>query len=272
MAARHSEPGGGKRLAGDSRNRPKKSNETSSSRLEYVHIVQWFFVPLGILGLLMVCLHRDSAVGITNLVLWALALFVAGGAVGFIFGIPKVVQGLKDDETRPSGDATHSDGRSEAQKAEAFGYRQFVNTSLGEISDWLTKIIVGLGLVKLQSVPHYLAALAAVLVGGGRSSGLAFSFASAEITYFTIFGFLFGYLSTRLFLSGAFSREDRSQSLLGASGAAQLRTQIKVYGEGQAPASEDEEEDEGSDAEEREALGEQLARLGKKSAGGNDPK
>jgi hypothetical protein len=31
-----------------------------------------------------------------------------------------------------------------------------VNTNLEQISDWLTKIIVGLGLVQLRSVPDYL--------------------------------------------------------------------------------------------------------------------
>ncbi len=64
--------------------------------------------------------------------LWALAYCAAGFLVGFLFGIPRVLQG---EDVLPG------------QQPE---YRQRVNTNLEQISDWLTKIIVGLGLVELR--------------------------------------------------------------------------------------------------------------------------
>lgn len=66
-----------------------------------------------------------------------------GAAFGFIFGIPRVLQ------RRPGG----------IEKGQQFAITEktgsqlfFTNTSLEEISDWLTKIIVGIGLVQFTAI------------------------------------------------------------------------------------------------------------------------
>lgn len=61
----------------------------------------------------------------------ASASFLAGGLVGFLFGIPRAVQG----STAPSGATQYQ-----------------ANTNLEQVSDWLTKIIVGVGLVQIGRV------------------------------------------------------------------------------------------------------------------------
>jgi hypothetical protein len=83
-----------------------------------------------------------------------------------------------------------------------------VNTNLEEISDWLTKIIVGVTLVELKSLPPYAEKLAnrvtSNLAAGGHSG-----FGLAMILGFGTLGFLFGYLVTRLYIQGALARAER---------------------------------------------------------------
>jgi hypothetical protein len=76
----------------------------------------------------------------------------------------------------------------------------------------LTKIIVGLGLINLKAIPEFLQTKARVLANslkGFDGTGDYEAFAVAIMVAFPALGFLFGYLSTRLYLAGAFARADR---------------------------------------------------------------
>lgn len=81
--------------------------------------------------------------------------------------------------------------------------RLMVNTIIEQISDWLTKIIVGVGLINLMTIQDYLNRLVLSLSKGlGVGYGLgAPSFSLALIIYFTIVGFIAGYLLTRLYIT-----------------------------------------------------------------------
>jgi hypothetical protein len=165
--------------------------------------------------------------------MWAASCLISGAAVGFLFGIPRVVQGRAEEKSAPAEVTPKTEGSiaspaSASNTQDAGGYRQEVNSNLVEISDWLTKIIVGLGLVNLKSVPGLLDRTASTLARGlsnstACGSGTApcdnYAFATALIVGFTLLGFLMGYLYTRLFLAGAFSRADQSGSTLLASSA-----------------------------------------------------
>jgi hypothetical protein len=78
-----------------------------------------------------------------------------------------------------------------------------VNTNLEEISDWLTKIIVGVSLVELQKAQVKLQGTAEFIAEslGGHAQT---SFAYGLMVYFSIAGFLGSYLLTRLYLQRAF--------------------------------------------------------------------
>lgn len=131
---------------------------------------------------------------------WCLAYYGCGFLVGFLFGIPRVLQGDNPSASGTVGPAP---------------YAQRVNTNLEQISDWLTKIIVGLGLVELRTVPDHLYRasdwMARSFATAEAPSQAAASFSSAFIVFFAIAGFMAGYLITRLFLAGAFSRADQQQ-------------------------------------------------------------
>jgi hypothetical protein len=124
----------------------------------------------------------------------AVACLAGGFLAGFLFGIPKVLQ---VDRTEPQS----SDSASAA-------YQQRVNTNLEEISDWLTKIIVGLGLYELKRVPVWVGELARVFTYSLQQPDQEQGVFAAAIVFFLICGFLLGFLITRLYLQGAFGRAD----------------------------------------------------------------
>ena len=132
--------------------------------------------------------------------LWALSAMAAGVAVGFLFGIPKILQGVSRS---PEGTA--------AQQIAHDAYRQQVNTNLTEISDWLTKIIVGLGLINLKQIPPFIRSKAGILAESLKQADPTkdyLGFAVAVLACFAILGFLFGYIFTRIYLAAAFARAD----------------------------------------------------------------
>jgi tetratricopeptide (TPR) repeat protein len=152
----------------------------------------------------IICIYLQGALHPLTAQLWALACLSVGAVVGFLFGIPKVLQ---DGSTSKPADAAHTTaGNGSAGKG-----RVAPNTNLEQISDWLTKILVGIGLVQLAKVPGYLDTLGLYIakgVGAEKDLALYQSFAVAASVYFAVTGFLGVYLLTRLFLQGAIDRSD----------------------------------------------------------------
>ncbi len=134
---------------------------------------------------------------------WALASLAGGFGMGFLFGIPRA--------GRQSPDADNGAGPKDNARG---GTRiQQPNTNLEQVSDWVTKILVGLGLVELRNMPDRvwsLAQTAAETMCGPHCSGQAASFALAVIVYSAVVGFIFGYALTRTYLPGAFHRAELS--------------------------------------------------------------
>lgn len=157
------------------------------------------FLILSLVGLVFVSINQWGSAASTA-ILWALACLAIGSLVGFLFGIPRVLQGEPSQNPSPSND----------QQGEKSTYTLKVNTNLEQISDWLTKIFVGLGLVQLQRVPDHLRR-ASEFVAWGLAPDSKF-FAGGLILYFSVLGFLGFYLLTRLYISGAFARADKDAS------------------------------------------------------------
>lgn len=111
---------------------------------------------------------------------------LTGFLAGFIFGVPRVV----------AGDSTH-------------GVQ--ANDNLIEISNWLTKILVGVGLVELGTIPGRLWSLAAHLESGLRPAQCTGTVTCADlatsaqatglaiIIFYFALGFLLGYIWTRIY-------------------------------------------------------------------------
>jgi hypothetical protein len=136
----------------------------------------------------------------------AAASLIVGALVGFLFGFPRTSE-------NPGSTSLLT-----------------TNTNLDQISDWLTKILVGLGLVQFGKIIHGINDLATSLAPGlGEGSG-AQPFAFGLLVYAAVDGFLLGYLWARtvassLFLSAA---EELASSLLNKGIVLEAKLQEEV--------------------------------------------
>jgi CheY-like chemotaxis protein len=156
-----------------------------------------------------------AATTATALLILAGAASVCGWFLGFLFGIPRALQNsdLRSAQTEV-GDTS--------ARAGSLAIRYQANTNLEQISDWLTKIIVGVSLTQIPSIATALSMLSAEVSRGMEPQALAHTIVGASVVLFGILGFLFGYLWTRLSLAEAFSVSDAR------SRAAQIESAIAI--------------------------------------------
>ena len=165
----------------------------------------------GLAAVLLFSLQTTSPVTLAAVasvgIMIAVAGFATGGLFGFVFGIPRSLQ----EPARPpatTGDAADPDADERAARAARVRYAG--NTSLEQISDWLTKIIVGVGLTQLANLPGALGAFGELMgppLGGFPGSTVL---APLELVFFGIGGFFLGYLWTRLYLMSLYVESDEA--------------------------------------------------------------
>lgn len=124
-----------------------------------------------------------------------------GGIIGFLFGIPRLLNRWQRD-TRDADDvATRQAGGA------SFSERGLLlsNSNLEEVSDWITKIIVGMTLINLPNVPGWLQRYSDWLAASLGAASSATSAAGVFIAILTVaaclLDFLFMYLQTRTSLT-----------------------------------------------------------------------
>ncbi len=130
--------------------------------------------------------------------------FAVGGFIGFLFGVPRM---------------RTSEGEHDAAKN---GRSQVIsNTNLEQLSDWLTKILVGVGLVQIHEVDPMLSNFryqidhALSTPDGHHLAGAGFA-ACLILIGSTVAGFLAAYLKSKTDLMRAFREPiDMVQSALG---------------------------------------------------------
>jgi hypothetical protein len=141
------------------------------------------------IGLFVVACHGNWIGGL----LWSGACLFAGALIGFLFGIPK----------------TTYDPKSASNTVEI---QQKVNTNLEDISDWMTKIFVGLGLSQIAKIPPRLQLAAGYIAYTWGNAAADRAFGYALMLYFSVVGFLGCYLLTRTFLQPLFKEIDSGGS------------------------------------------------------------
>lgn len=127
------------------------------------------------------------------------AAFATGGLLGFIFGIPRS-QAQEKNGASPKEDTP---GATNNQN-DKFCYH--ANTNLEQISDWLTKILVGVGLVEINKISAAFTKFAGLFKFDNLQINEAFP--CALLVLFMISGFLSGYLWTRLYFASALKLAD----------------------------------------------------------------
>jgi hypothetical protein len=119
-----------------------------------------------------------------NLLFTALGSLFAGGLLGFLFGVPRVLQ-----QSAPAADS--GNGQSRTRSFEP-------NTNLERISEWLTTMIIGLGLTHLSQLWVRFVELSTAVAASFGGSPVA---GGSIVIVFSVSGFLFVYLWTRSYLS-----------------------------------------------------------------------
>lgn len=122
---------------------------------------------------------RSSLRLAANSLILAGAALLVGGLLGFLFAIPR---------------------RDTQRLTETNGSRYSANTNLEQISDWLTKILVGAGLTQLSKIGETLTSVADFFAPALRGDAQAQPFALCVIVFFSTIGFMFAYLWSRIYL------------------------------------------------------------------------
>ncbi|MER6013633.1 tetratricopeptide repeat protein [Streptomyces bluensis] len=154
-------------------------------------------------GLISIALHVGQFSWSHAWAVFGSALIIAGSAVaigallGFIFALPRTI-----DRRSNESDI----GRSSQSLVSKYG----ANTNLEQISDWLTKIIVGVGLTQLVNIPKVFTALGNSIKPTLGNVGSSEAFGVGLIVYSSVVGFLFSYLLTRLLMAYALTLADRA--------------------------------------------------------------
>jgi len=174
---------------------------------------------------------------------FSLAAYTAGLLLGFLFSIPKAAEDPTPDRvSKGSGDVSPSTANATPEAEQTAVPRKLlsVNTNFEQISDWLTKIIVGVGLVESKQI---------IVTTGQLTGFLAAGFASASrkpvdpsldvlalaiIIGFPSLGTLTGYLYTRLYVARALGEADaastRPEGQISANDKATLEQTVESKG------------------------------------------
>ncbi|WP_158800321.1 hypothetical protein [Pedobacter sp. L105] len=140
-------------------------------------------------------------------VIWAIAYFFFGALLGCIFGVPKgvakpkIVAPVVGKERSIGGIENSEDQNVLNTPAAKISYNKG-NTNLTDISDWLTKIVIGAGLVELNNIPGFMMRVAARMSQGIHLQGIANSqiLCAGIIVYYMSFGLIAGYFVMRSIL------------------------------------------------------------------------
>lgn len=207
---------------------PKPATEKENSALIFIS----FLVGIGLLGIVVyvyqdyVCAKINRQISYAYSMLATLcfvsgALFTFSSLIGFLFGIPrpKVI----DD-------------------SEKFQSKYIGNDNLLQVSDWLTKIILGLGLTQITKVPDLLRRMAGFITNNTHVSNQALIV--LIVLYFSCLGFLFGYLWTRLYFIRMLEAADRDVN----GSNVQLKAHINADGSASISAGAGADKETGADA------------------------
>ncbi|WP_167345924.1 tetratricopeptide repeat protein [Streptomyces iakyrus] len=185
-----------------------------------------------------------SVLGVT--VLTGASAFALGLLLGFLFGLPRTLEDVESISRREI--IMQAAGKIDAEHPWPV-YRS--NTNLEQISDWLTKILVGVGLIQLIRIPSGMESLGEWLkpaLGDVASSEI---FAIGLVLYNVIGGFLIGYLLTRLRMAQALSSAEASMR----QEKAELQDAIRSISHG-SKAERDKVDDEETKDEDRRPVSE----------------
>lgn len=119
------------------------------------------------------------------------ASLLTGGLVGLLFGIPRRLQNAEQSTPAKLAQNTATKGDDDEPDAQQTIYAS--NTNLEQISDWLTKILVGVGLTQLDGIGKVLSDVGDIATPALGNLPASKATAITIVIFFSVSGFLFGY-------------------------------------------------------------------------------
>jgi len=185
------------------------------------------FLTIVISVLLLISLPCNKLPGGITFLIVAGASFAGGSTIGFLFGFPRAEKyryDKKDDSDHKTKENSYSD-----------------NTNLEEVSDWLTKIIVGLTLIKLKTIISWIDlsahSIAYTYSCESKGTGINFYvFGYCTIIFYFLAGAGLLYVWTRTNLSIIFTRSKYAQLVADKK---ELITQVQTIANKDLPVKED---------------------------------
>lgn len=205
------------------KSQPSISSDKKSKLEGHVLGELTFLVFVGaLIGFVFGMVHSENRwVDAFNGATIALASAAVGGLLGLLFGVPRALAGSPNSTIAQTATGVTADGASVASSGPTTtnvgGYG--ANTNLEQVSDWLTKLLLGAGLTQLIRVPGGLQKLGSYLGPGLGGGDAASSFAVVLVIYGVLIGFFLAYLAARLKLGAAFKEADDLAQNLSAVGA-----------------------------------------------------
>ena len=192
--------------------------------------IGWFTIFVG--GLVAVAAYglgitgphlQFIAVGLVT----AVAALLVGAFFGFLFGVPRVVSAGNARVEYDAKKLTAGDSTANA----ATDKKPFwaPSSNLAEVSDWLTKLLLGAGLVSLTQLSGPLSGFVRNIAAGldnqtnGKPSGASMVMAGAILALFTVLGFLMGYVLATIWYTHALEDTVTANPQPPASDAAQTQ-------------------------------------------------
>ncbi|MCW2854656.1 MAG: hypothetical protein JWR52_271 [Marmoricola sp.] len=156
-------------------------------------LILYSALGIGVLAIVLFAFSapsKSSALGISLML--AAASFAVFGLLGFLFGVP-----------RRAPDATTS----------TVGTTYLPNTNLEQVSDWLTKLLLGATLTQLRPLFDWFGVLFNHM---GKALGVDAgpAFAGGLTVYFASAGFIGGWLATRMYLVRLMTEADNKDGKL----------------------------------------------------------
>jgi hypothetical protein len=208
---------------------PSKPAETKRSGWP-TRIMALVGVSLPIAGFLAILCYTGFHASYGIAAITALAAGAMGLVLGLLFGVPRAVSSGEYRQNPPkyqdqsatdtpgsggngspaqgTGTATTKKTDNESANASTLPRRYSTSTNLAEVSDWLTKLLLGAGLVSLTRlggpIGHLIDSVAlGMSKGGGGSSNV---FAGSILIGYAAIGFLDGYMVTTLWYESELNR------------------------------------------------------------------
>ncbi len=187
-----------------------------------------FFLLMGSIGVFSIFIYSScfwlfygffaALIIFSTISITATGFFLVGGFLGFLFGVPRTNDKFHIGEKREEN--SQSSEQISGKYSESFSVSP--NTNLEQISDWFTKILVGVGLTQIDSLLAGVQKLINYLVPafGGSIISQENSYITEEVVQgyvllimivYSICGFFSFFLWARLYLQYRFTNQSQHE-------------------------------------------------------------